>query len=287
MSRVYEALRQSELERGVNGALLDSETFLAHPVAPHAELSPQTGALAWDEIAPFQPVVTPESRLVAFTDDNGLGSEKFRLLRARLRHIQEQKQVKTIVITSAVPDEGKTVVSMNLAISLAKHTTQKVLLLEGDLRKPVLATRLGVPEFRGLDDWFGGNEPISNFIYQVKGLQLWVLPAGVPDDNPLALLQSPRFLELCQQLSKCFDWILIDAPPLLPMADVNFWSRQADGLLMVLREGKTPKKILEKGLETLDNPRLIGVVVNDAHAIERGYYKRYYGAENKQHKAIP
>jgi capsular exopolysaccharide synthesis family protein len=276
-------LRQSELERGVNGVVLDPDTFLSQPaseILPAAE----PRSLAWEEIASFQPMVKSESHLVALTEDNSLGAEKFRLLRARVRHIQEQKQIKRIVITSAVPDDGKTLVSMNLAISLAKHTTQKVLLLEGDLRKPMLAAHLGVPGFRGLDDWYSGTESISKFIYQVKGMQLWVLPAGVPRDNPLAILQSPRFLELFEQLSKCFDWLLIDAPPLLPMADVNFWSRQSDGILLVLREGRTPKKVLQKGLEVLDNPKVIGIVLNHAHDIERSYYSNYYSHDKPTHK---
>jgi capsular exopolysaccharide synthesis family protein len=272
------------LERGATGTLLDPDTFLAPAVTRDGEPSPVKGALAWNEIGSFEPVLKPENRLVTFTEDNSLGAEKFRLLRARLRHIQDQQHIKKIVITSAVPDEGKTLVSMNLAVSLAKHTTQKVLLLEGDLRKPTLATRWGMPDFKGLDDWFSSNEPITKFIYQVKGLQLGILPAGVPRENPLALLQSPRFLELYQQLSNGFDWILVDVPPLSPMADVNFWSRQSDGLLLVLREGKTPKKVLEKGLESLDSHKVIGVVLNDTHGIERGYYKHYYAAGNKQAK---
>jgi capsular exopolysaccharide synthesis family protein len=285
MSRIYEALRQSELERGATGALLDPDTFLASPATRETEPPPPSGP-AWNEIGSFEPVLKPESRLVALTDDNSLGAEKFRLLRARLRHMQDQQHIKKIVITSALPDEGKTVVSMNLAISLAKHTTQKVLLLEGDLRRPTLAEHWGMPGFPGLDEWFSSTESITKFIYQVKGLQLGILPAGAPSENPLSILQSPRFVELYQLLSSRFDWVLIDAPPLLPMADVNFWSRQADGLLFVLREGKTSKKTLEKGLESLDNPKVIGVVLNDARAIERGYYKHYYDVEDKKNKTV-
>lgn len=285
MSRVYEALRQSELERGATGPLLDPDTFLSPP-PPVTAPSPGS-AVAWDEIASFQPVLRAEHRLVAFTQDNSLGAEKFRLLSARLRNIGEKKQIRKVVITSTVPDEGKTLVSINLAISLAKPTTQKVLLLEGDLRRPSVAARWGLPDFPGLDGWFSGDESIHKFIYRVKGLQLALLPAGVPRDNPLTILQSARFLELYQQLTDCFDWILIDAPPLLPMSDVNFWSRQSDGLLLVLREGKAPKKMLQKGLETLDNPRLIGVVLNDTHAIERSYYYQYYGGTNRSHPKAP
>ena len=117
---------------------------------------------------------------------------------------------------------------------------------------------------------------MSKFIYRFDDLQLWILPAGSAPEDPVNILQSSRFLELYKKLSTCFDWIIIDAPPLLPMADVSFWSRQADGLLLVVREGYTPKAILQKGLETLDNPKVIGVVLNGARDVESGYYSRYY-----------
>lgn len=276
MSRVYEALRQSELERGISPALLDPESFVpgAVPIEETSGREPQT--FSWEQIESIHPVIRNQSRVVAFTDDNSLGAEKFRLLRARLRHMREVRQLRRIVITSAVPNEGKTLVSMNLAVSLAKHSTERVLLLEGDLRKPMLSEHLGLQGRRGLDEWMATQAAISGFLYRVEGLALYVLPAGVPRANPQAILQSPSFLELYQQLSTAFDWILIDAPPLLPMSDVSLWSRQADGMLIVAREGKTPKKILQKGLDVLDAPKLIGIVLNDAHAIERSYYYHYY-----------
>jgi len=280
MSRVYEALRQSEVEAGSSAALLNPDSFLVMPAgAPIREI--EAADFAWDEIASFQPVPRPESRLVALTEDRSLGAEKFRLLRARLRNLRERQQVRRIVITSAVPDEGKTLVSMNLAVSLAKHTADKVLLLEGDLRKPTIAEHLRMPASQGITNWFGSNESIRRYVFRCDDLKLWVLPAGVPHDNPLSILQSPRFLELYQQLSAYFEWVLIDAPPLLPMADVNFWSRQADGLLLVAREGRTPKAVLTKGLEVLDNPKLLGVVLNDAHAVESSYYHHYYYGGSK------
>jgi Mrp family chromosome partitioning ATPase len=112
-------------------------------------------------------------------------------------------------------------------------------------------------------------------------LQLWILPAGSAPEDPVTILQSARFLELYKHLCTCFDWIIIDAPPLVPMADVSFWSRQADGLLLVVREGHTPKAILKKGLETLDNPKVIGVVLNDARDVESNYYHHYYYGKKK------
>jgi capsular exopolysaccharide synthesis family protein len=277
MSRVYEALRQSELEKGVTPTLLDPDTFLS-PSTPTTPMSdqPHTG-LAWNDIKSLLPTVPEDSRVVTLTESNNLGAEKFRLLRTRLRNLRERQQLQKLVITSAVPNDGKTLVAMNLAVCLAKHTNEKILLLEGDLRKPMLGEHLGIKSLTGVGEWWASvDESVSKFIYRLDDLQLWILPAGSAPENPVNILQSSRFLELYKQLSACFDWIVVDAPPLLPMADVSFWSRQADGLLLVVREGCTPKAILQKGLDTLDNPKVIGVVLNEAREVESSYYSQYY-----------
>jgi capsular exopolysaccharide synthesis family protein len=193
------------------------------------------------------------------------------LLRARLCNLRERRQLQKLVITSAVPDEGKTLMAMNLAVCLAKNTKEKVLLLEGDLRKPVLGEYLGIESLNGVGEWASVDEPVSKFMYRLDDLQLWILPAGAASENPTNTLQSSRFVELYKRLSASFDWIIIDAPPLLPTADISFWSLQADGLLLVVREGKTPKAALQKGLETLDNPKVIGIVLNDAREVQSSY----------------
>jgi len=279
MSRVYEALRQSELDKGVTPTLLDPDTFLSLPAPEHPILEPAVApaTLDWSQINELAPEVSAENRVVTLTDDDGLGAEKFRLLRARIRHLRERQQIRRLVITSSVPDEGKTLVAMNLAVCLSKHTTEKVLLLEGDLRKPMLGEHMKIKALPGLGDWASSvDEPISKFICRFDKLQLWILPAGSAHEDPVNILQSERFLELYRYLSSCFDWILIDAPPLLPMADMNFWSRHADGLLLVVREGRASKSALEKGLGTLDNPKVAGVVLNDAREVETAYYNHYY-----------
>jgi len=281
MSRVYEALRQSELEMGVAGNMLDPDTFLTPLNSPAPIVEQPAMLMPWDDIRSVAPGLNEESRVVALTEGNGLGSEKFRLLRARLRNLREHRQLQKLVITSAVPSDGKTLVAMNLAVSLAKHTDERILLLEGDLRKPMLGQHLGLSTLPGLGDWALGNDAISKFLYRLDNLQLWILPAGLIPENPVTILHSTRFLELYRQLSDCFDWVIIDAPPLLPMADVTFWSRQSDGLLLVVREGKTPKTVLKKGLETLDNPKVVGVVLNEAHDLESSYYQHYYRGRRK------
>ena len=277
MSRVYEALRQSELDNGVSHTLFDPDTFLASSTSAAPLVEQPTTGMPWDQIKSLLPAVREESRVVTLTEGNSLGAEKFRLLRSRLRNLRERRQLQKLVVTSAVPNEGKTLVAMNLAVCLAKHTDEKILLLEGDLRKPMLGEHLGIKALPGVGQWWASvDEPFSKFIYRFDDLQLWILPAGSAPEDPVNILQSSRFLELYKHLSTCFDWIIIDAPPLLPMADVSFWSRQADGLLLVVREGTTPKTILQKGLDTLDNPKVIGVVLNDAHQVESSYYHHYY-----------
>lgn len=275
MSRVYQALRQSELEQGLPPTLFDPDSMLATTAAPPV-IVPAGDRLDWEEVRILNPVPSDKNRIVTLTDDNGLGAEKFRLLRARLRNMCEHRQLQKLVITSAVPDDGKSLVAMNLAICLSKHTDQKILLLEGDLRKPMLGKHLGIETLPGLCEWILTDQPVSHFLWRFDSLQLWMLPAGVTRDNSTTMLQSARFLEMYRKLSSSFDWIIIDAPPMLPMADVNFWSRQSDGLLLVVREGKTPKAALQKGLETLDNPTIVGVVLNDVRQAESSYYSRYY-----------
>lgn len=275
MSRVYEALRQSEIETGTTPTWLDPDT-LASERLPEPASETHTAAIAWSEIESLVPAVREESRVVTLNEANSLGAEKFRLLRARLRNLRERRSLQKLVITSAVPNDGKTLVAMNLAVCLSKHTDEKILLLEGDLRKPMLGEHLGIKALPGIGEWHLADQPVRKFMYRFDGLQLWILPAGSALENPVSILQSGRFVELYKQLTSCFDWIIIDAPPLLPMADVSFWSRQTDGLLLVVRQGTTPKSVLEKGLETLDNPKLIGVVLNDARDVESGYYDSYY-----------
>jgi capsular exopolysaccharide synthesis family protein len=236
----------------------------------------RSAGMAWDEIKSLLPAVREESRVVTLTAGNSLGAEKFRLLRARLRNLRERRQLQKLVITSAVPDEGKTLMAMNLAVCLAKNTKEKVLLLEGDLRKPVLGEYLGIESLNGVGEWASVDEPVSKFMYRLDDLQLWILPAGAASENPTNTLQSSRFVELYKRLSASFDWIIIDAPPLLPTADISFWSLQADGLLLVVRVGKTPKAALQKGLETLDNPKVIGVVLNDAQQVQSSYCSHDY-----------
>jgi capsular exopolysaccharide synthesis family protein len=295
MSRVFDALVQAGLpnifkaepeEFQISSADFEEVAPFAEQVEVPAENTSSSVALdtaniqsslEWNKVGVFYPDATPEAKLVALGGSGNLGAEKFRLLRAKLQHLRDEAQLKSIVVTSAIPEDGKSLVALNLAISLAQHTEEKVLLIEGDSYRPVFAQRLGIEGCEGASEWLRGEKEIEHYIYKMRDFTLWVLPSGASPGDSMKLSHSPKFTKMIELFRNCFDWILIDAPPLLPLADVSNLSQQSDGILLVVREGKTPAKLLKKGLATLDSTRLVGVVLNDCSHEDHTYYYRYYG----------
>ena len=223
---------------------------------------------------------SPESRLVALTNPNSLGAEKFRALVTRLDHLRKQRELKSFQVTSSVINEGKTLVAGNVAVTLAKYSGSKTLLIEGDLHRPTLAALLGLSELRGLSHWWSGrDQELAPFLHRLNDMPLWFLSAGKPYDRPSEIIRSARFVKAFAQLASQFEWIVVDSTPMLPIVDVNLWSKLVDGTLLVVREGLTPVKALKKGLQALDHPKLIGVVLNEASDSDQANYDdQYYGA---------
>jgi len=222
----------------------------------------------------------PASRLVAWSDPNSLGAEKFRALAVRLDDIRRQHELKSVQVTSSVINEGKSFVAANLAVTLAKYSGSKTLLIEGDLHRPTLASMFGLKDLQGLSDWWTlRNQELARCLLRFAGSRLWFLPAGKPCDRPSEILRSAQLAEAFTELTGQFDWIVVDSTPMLPVIDANLWSRLVDGTLLVVREGVAPLKALKKGLQSLDRPKLIGVVVNEASDFDQiDYDGQYYGA---------
>ena len=274
MSRLYDALRRVELQKRQAGDLA------IEPAGPAEVLESAMGERSEIEGAHSVKVnASPSSRLVALSDPKSLGAEKFRALVTRLEHLRYQRELKSIQITSSVINEGKSLVAANLAITLAKYTKSKVLLIEGDLHRPALTSMLGLSGIKGLGDWWSGSgEEITHFLYQLDEMPLWFLSAGKPCDQPYHLLQSERFAGAVSSFAAQYDWIVADSTPILPTVDANLWSRLVDGAILVVREGIAPVQALKKGLESLDNPKLLGVVLNEASEFDQTDYKNsYYG----------
>jgi capsular exopolysaccharide synthesis family protein len=225
---------------------------------------------------PSLPVsILPNSRLVSVGEQESLGAEKFRFLAVRLRQLRQTRPLKKVLITSTIPQEGKSTVAANLACTLARRKQQKTLLLEGDLRRPTVSDKFGLGKVPGLSEWLRGETESMN-IYRLDALGLWVLPAGSAPENPLELMQSGKLSPLMEQLSAWFEWIVIDSPPVLPLADTSIWARMADGILLVTRKSVTEKEQLQRGLEALETSKLLGALVNgSSDAAHSDYYQRY------------
>ena len=305
MSHIFDALQRSESERtgtevssfslatellqaaeekmrtaSANGQAASNNGPAANEVdrsSPDQSIPDQKPSFPVDlELCPCLSVAVPtDSRLVSIEKEDSLGAEKFRFLAVRLRQLRQSRPLKKVLITSTIPQEGKSTVAANLACTLARRKPQKTLLLEGDLRRPTIAERFGLGRVAGLSEWFRGESTAMN-IYRLESLGLWVMPAGNAAENPLELMQSGKLPALMEQLTAWFDWIVIDSPPVLPLGDTSIWARLADGIMLVTRPGVTEKHQLERGLEALDKSKLLGALVNGStDAAHSDYYQRY------------
>ena len=215
-----------------------------------------------------------ENHLVAIPDNECPASEAFHLLGVRLRHLRRQRPLKKLLITSTIPQEGKSMVAANLACTLALRTQQRVLLLEGDIRRPTQSKVFGIPVKPGICSWLNGERSLISSMYRLEGAGIWILPAGAATANSLELLQSGRVIPMMDQLTSWFDWVVIDSPPILPLADTSVWTSLADGILLVARKGVTQKRQLERGLEALATQKVVGAVLNSAESVAHSDY--YY-----------
>ena len=218
--------------------------------------------------------ISAQSRLVCLTDRESPTAEAVRLLGVRLRDFRRTKPLKKVLITSTIPQEGKSTVAANLACALSYSSQERTLLVEGDLRRPSLSAMFGVPSVPGICESLRGETSLERSIYRLEDAGLWIWPAGHAPGNPLELLQSPKLSAFMDQLATRFDWIIIDSPPVLPLADTSVWMRLADGVLLVARQGTTEKRQLQKGLEALDRKKLLGALLNGAVAPAYSHY--YY-----------
>lgn len=247
--------------------------------------------MAAPSISPVEPAEGPmqcevltispaaEGHLVSLPDGESAASEAFHLLGVRLRHMRRQRPLKKVLVTSTIPQEGKSMVAANLACTLALRTQQKVLLIEGDIRRPTQSKIFGIVNKTGICAWLNGERSLVNSMYRLEGPGIWILPAGVATGNSLELLQSGRVIPMMEQLTNWFDWVVIDSPPVLPLADTSVWTNMADGILLVTRQGITQKRQLQRGLEALGTQKLIGALLNSAKSVPHTDY--YYRPTNR------
>ncbi|MBT0772126.1 polysaccharide biosynthesis tyrosine autokinase [Kineosporia sp. J2-2] len=230
------------------------------------------GVVPYDAGTTKQPLVD--------TDEHGARAEAFRTLRTNLQFADVDSPPRVIVVTSPLPNEGKSTSACNLALTLALGGA-RVVLVDGDLRKPTVGRYLGISSAAGLTTVLAGRHDLRDVVTVYGRDTLAVLPSGPTPPNPSELLGSQQMADLLATLATHYDVVVVDAPPLLPVTDAAVLAAAADGAVLVLRHGRTRKEDANRALQALDavNAKLLGSVLNFAPKKKRrGGYDGYgYG----------
>jgi protein-tyrosine kinase len=203
--------------------------------------------------------------------------EAYRGLRTRLMRIQAKSGLKSIAITSSLPGEGKTLTTMNLGLCYTHLPQQRVLVIDADLRTCGLTSMLDHPSSPGLAEVLSGEVTPDEAIVATNQKNLFVLPAGTVSTSPPELFTGPRWQEFIGHCGEMFKLILIDTPPMLPLADFELISAACDGVVMVVRAHHGQRETLQKTAGALDQKKLLGVVFNATDVAGKDYYGYGYG----------
>lgn len=228
--------------------------------------------------------VDPEKRIATWGKAYPIAAEKFRVMRHRLQQLRQSRPLSRVLVTSAIPREGKTVVATNLAFALVR-TSPHVLLVDADLRLPAVNKLLGLEQpMAGLAEVVEGRLEARAAIRRLDPSGLCLLPAGRAMANPLELLQSSRTQEVLTEISSAFEWIVVDAPPVNLFADSRHLAHLMDAVVLVARVGVTPRESLKQVSAALEGAFIAGVVVNSDvdFAQDRYYYSYYPGGADRE-----
>src|SRR3954471_3290652 len=223
------------------------------------------------------PTGTLDMHLAAALAPQSLAAEQYRSLRTRIKRAESGRTVRTIVVTSPNKGDGKSLTAANLALTMAQEFQQRVLLVDADLRRPAIHRLFGIAETPGLSDVLMGGATLEDALVAVRDHRLTLLPSGIIPMHPAELLGSSTMRRVLDTLRTRFDRILIDMPPVAPLADVAIASTMADGVLMIVRAGVTPKPAIERALSGLDMSKVLGLVLNDAGQASAAYGYGGYG----------
>lgn len=305
MSRIHEALKKAEQERAATqaGVPSDGEVQTSATAYDPGAVLPVDGANGAGSVAtsnvPVPSITTPnlsaafnlDSRCARYEwkpdpaamlfrngDNNLLGTEEYRTLRSRLYHLREKQTLKKLLITSALPKEGKSFTSLNLAQVMVRQHGRRILLVDADLRGPRLHLMLGTTAGPGLSEYLEGKNDEFSVMQRGPVDNLFFIPSGTGIADPAELIGNGRMKLLMQRLEPLFDWIIVDSPPAVPVSDASVLAKACDGVIMVVRSAVTPADIARKAREEFPEESLIGVVLNGIRESQAEYQRYYYEA---------
>lgn len=238
-------------------------------------------------IVPRKIVDSPE--IVMLSQPRSIAAERFRRLKTVLMNLEEHEAPQVIVVTSATPGDGKSMVSMNLSLAFAADGSGDVLLVDADMRRPTIGGWIAPPPGAGLSEILAGHTTLEHTVLDIKGSSLKILPAGHPPKETVELLASGACIQLVSALRKRYTRIIIDTPPIVPFSDADVIGGQSDGILLVVRESVTPRPLFLQAVASVSSTTILGTVLNDAkfnladrHLYHENYYLRYYDKDRRK-----
>lgn len=303
MSRIHEALKKAEQERAISQAsapgvaampsdpMVASEGWTGGALeAPGDVMAPPNVALPGDFLR-FDDLRARCSHPTWHLDPNVNvffnptlsvhGAEQFRTLRSRLYQLRGTQSLRTLLVTSAIPGEGKTFVTTNLAQAIVRQPDRRALIIDGDLRCARLHLPLGAPTSPGLSDYLRGDADEMAVIQHGQEGNLCFIAGGSEVTDPSELLSNGRLRKLLDRVTPVFDWVIVDSPPCVPVADASILADLCDAVLLVVRAGSTPSEVAQRARQELQGKNIVGVVLNavdEAGLYGSGYYQGYgYG----------
>jgi protein-tyrosine kinase len=275
MSKILKALEKAQRDREI-------EVFKDRPAAaPSVGRSLEKGGKPFETLwSKKKEVVVYDQRLAPFFQPGSLAAEQFRKLRTHLLRLRVSHPPRTILVTSALDGEGKTLVATNLAAGIAYDLHSFALLVDCDLRNPRLGHWFGLPDAKGLSEYLTGAGEIPELLMKTEVDKLSILPGGSPLKNPTELIASKKMENLVQELKSRYNdrYIIFDSTPLLATSEPELLSRLVDGVLIVIRAGTTPRETIQQGIASLEKGKILGFVLNDLQFKSSGLASRYFGA---------
>jgi len=307
MSRIHDALKKAEEERSQR-PLTPSDAKAAHlteigaatqvdvlsqvsedsesPILPESGtagdqltvevLNAQVRRVKWNP--------NPRTMLFFSKDAYALGTEEFRTLRSRLYGLRDMQPLRTILITSASPGDGKSFISANLAQIFVQQPGQRVLLIDADLRWARLHLSLGTSSTPGLTEYLTGEADELAVMQRGQLENLFLIPGGKHASSPAELIANGRLKNLLELVSPLFDWVIVDSPPAMAVSDPKVMSSYCDGVILVVATDKGSYEIAQKTRQQFNDKRVLGVVLNRAeprNSYSYKYYGYYQGGEKK------
>ena len=272
MSRIQQILEKAEREGAVRRTTVAPSPFAAPPAPPPAPQADahraHASAEAWLSPPGTERLGRPVTAarlsplLVAAVAPHAVVAEQYRTLRTRLSTADHGHPRRVLIVTSPAKGDGKSVTAANLAITMAQEFNRRIVLVDADLRRPSLHRLLGLPTAPGLSEVLRGEASLDDALVHLADYQLTVLPAGGRVERQTELLGSQAMRRVVDALRSRFDRVVVDTPPALPLADVAVVSPMADGVVLVVRAGATPKPLIERAIAACDESRLLGLVLN-------------------------